>query len=57
MFRDIFPDFKGLTLWNKIDKRLDDAILRAVSGALEKEGIKVLASTCYLDHLFSQKEF
>ncbi|MDU9049036.1 MAG: UDP-2,3-diacylglucosamine diphosphatase LpxI [Candidatus Electrothrix sp. Rat3] len=55
MFRDIFPDFKGLTLWNKIDKRLDDAILRAVSGALEKEGIKVLASTCYLDHLFFPK--
>ena len=55
MFRDILPDFKGLSLWNKIDKRLDDAILRAVAGALEEEGIKVLASTCYLDHLFFPK--
>ncbi|RWX48695.1 hypothetical protein VU01_10184 [Candidatus Electrothrix marina] len=55
MFRDILPDFKGLSLWNKIDRRLDDAILRAVAGALEKEGIKVLASTCYLDHLFFPK--
>ena len=55
MFRDIFPDLKGLTLWGKIDRRLDDAILRAVAGALEEEGIKVLASTCYLEHLFFPK--
>ena len=55
MFKDILPDFKGLSLWNKIDRKLDDAILRAVAGALEDEGIKVLASTCYLDHLFFPK--
>ncbi len=52
IFRDILPDFKGLTLWNKIDTKQDDAILRAVAGVLEDEGINVLASTCYLDHLF-----
>ncbi len=52
IFHDVLPDFKGLTLWNKIDNRLDDAILRAVATALEEEGIQVLASTCYLDHLF-----
>ncbi len=52
IFRDVLPDFKGLTLWNKIDVRLDDAILRAVARALEEEGIRVIASTCYLDHLF-----
>ncbi len=55
IFKDILPDLKGLTLWNKIDKRLDDAILRAVAGAIEEEGIKVLASTCYLDYLFFPK--
>jgi DUF1009 family protein len=55
MFRDILPDLKGLSLWNKIDKRLDDAILRAVAGALEEEKIQVLASTCYLDHLLFPK--
>ncbi|MEA2115732.1 MAG: UDP-2,3-diacylglucosamine diphosphatase LpxI [Thermodesulfobacteriota bacterium] len=55
IFKDILPDLKGLTLWNKIDTRLDDAILRAVAGALEDEGIDVLASTCYLDHLFFPK--
>ncbi len=55
IFKDILPDLKGLTLWNKIDTRLDDAILRAVACALEDEGIKVLASTCYLEHLFFPK--
>ncbi len=52
IFKDVLPDLKGLTLWNKIDTRLDDAILRAVAGVLEDEGITVLASTCYLEHLF-----
>lgn len=55
MFKDVLPDFKGLSLWNKIDKRLDDAILRAVAQTLEQEGIKVLASTCYLEHLLFPK--
>lgn len=52
IFRDIFPDLKGLTLWNAINIRQDDAILRAVAGALEADGIRVLPSTCYLGHLF-----
>ncbi len=51
IFRDILPDLKGMSLWNKIDTKQDDAILRAVAGALEKEGIKVLESTLYLRHL------
>lgn len=51
VFKDVFPDLKGLTLWNKIDSRQDDAILRAVAGALEREDIKVLESTLYLRHL------
>jgi len=55
IFKDILPDLKGLSLWNKIDTRLDDAILRAVACALEDEGINVLASTCYLEHLFFPK--
>ncbi|MDH3392716.1 MAG: UDP-2,3-diacylglucosamine diphosphatase LpxI [Desulfobulbaceae bacterium] len=51
IFRDIMPDLKGLSLWNKIDARQDDAILRAIAGELEKDGIKVLESTLYLQHL------
>ena len=52
IFRNVLPDMRGLSLWNKIDERQDDAILRAVAGALEEEGIQVLASTTYLQHLF-----
>lgn len=51
IFRDVFPDLKGLSLWNKIDVRQDDSILRAFADELEKEGIKVLESTLYLQHL------
>lgn len=55
IFRDVLPDLKALTLWNKIDTRQDDAILRAVADALEKENIKVLESTLYLSHLLFPK--
>ena len=55
LFKDVWPDLKGLTLWNKIDARQDDAILRAVAEALEKEGIHVLESTLYLKDLLFPK--
>lgn len=51
IFRDVLPDLKALTLWNKIDMHQDDAILRAVASVLEAEGVSILASTCYLEHL------
>lgn len=51
IFRDVLPDLKALTLWNKIDRRQDDAILRAVARQLEEDGIQVLESTLYLSHL------
>ena len=51
IFKDILPDFKGLSLWHTIGDKQDDAILRAVAGALEKDGIRVRESTLYLQHL------
>jgi UDP-2,3-diacylglucosamine hydrolase len=51
IFRDILPDLKGISLWNKIDRKQDDAILRAIAETLELEGIKVRESTLYLAHL------
>ena len=51
IFRDILPDLKGISLWNKIDRKQDDAILRAIANTLEDEGIRVLESTLYLRHL------
>jgi len=55
IFRDVMPDMKGLSLWNKIDIRQDDAILRAIAAELETEGIKVLESTLYLQELLFPK--
>jgi len=55
IFRDIRPDLKGLSLWNKIDARQDDAILRAVANELENEGIHVVESTRYLKELLFPK--
>ncbi len=51
IFRDVFFDFKGLSLWRKIDKRNDDAILRAIADILEDEGIAIVESTRYLAKL------
>ncbi|OGR05692.1 MAG: hypothetical protein A2511_09160 [Deltaproteobacteria bacterium RIFOXYD12_FULL_50_9] len=55
IFFDAWPDFKGLSLWNKIDTKQDDSILRAVADALEMDGIRVLESTIYLKHLLFPK--
>ena len=55
VFKNIRPDLRGLTLWNKIDSRQDDAILRAVAGELERDGIRVMSSTRYLENLLFPK--
>jgi DUF1009 family protein len=55
IFRDVRPDLKGLGLWNKIDIKQDDAILRAVADRLEKDGIEVVASTGYVPELLFPK--
>lgn len=51
IFTDVWPDLKGLSLWNKIDIKHDDSILRAIAQALEEEGIRVVDSTLYLQEL------
>ncbi len=51
IFRGVLPDLKGISLWNKIDRKQDDAILRAIANTLEGDGITVLESTMYLGHL------
>jgi len=55
IFKDVRPDLKGLTLWNKINIKHDDAILKAIANTLEDEGIKVLESTIYLENLLFPK--
>jgi hypothetical protein len=51
IFRDVRPDLKGLGLWNKIDIKQDDSILRAIADCLAKDGIEVVASTSYVPEL------
>jgi len=51
IFSEVWPDLKGLSLWNKIDIKHDDSILRAIAQAMEEEGIRVVASTLYLQDL------
>ena len=55
IFRDVRPDLKGLGLWNKINIKQDDAILRAVADRLEKDDIEVVASTGYVPDLLFPK--
>ena len=55
IFRDVRPDLKGLGLWNKINIKQDDAILRAVADRLEKDGIELVASTGYVPELLFPK--
>jgi len=55
IFRDVMPDMKGLKLWNKIDTKQDDSILRAFASELEKEGIAVRESTLFLKDLLFPK--
>jgi len=55
IYRDVRPDLKGLGLWNKIDIKQDDAILRAVADRLQKDGIEVVASTGYVPELLFPK--
>ncbi|MDR0476607.1 MAG: UDP-2,3-diacylglucosamine diphosphatase LpxI [Desulfobulbaceae bacterium] len=51
IFTNVFPDLRGLALWNEMRVHQDDHILRAVARALAKEGITVRESTMYLQHL------
>lgn len=55
IFKDVWPDLRAMGLWNKIDTRQDDAILRAVADELEKDGIRVVESTIYLKELLFPK--
>ncbi len=51
VFKDIRPDIRALNLWRKLDRRLDDAILRAVAKELESEGMEVISATHLLTDL------
>ena len=53
MFEDIKPDLKGIVVMSKLAVFHDDDILRAISGELAKEGIKIANSTVFLPELLA----
>jgi len=47
------PDLKAILLWQKLQTRNDDEILRAVAREIEKTGARVISPTKYLPHLLT----
>ena len=55
MFFDVKPDMKAIAIIAKMKHTHDDGVLGAFAGALEKEGIKIKASTFLLPDLLAQE--
>jgi hypothetical protein len=55
LFRDLRPDIKAISLIAGMHHTMDDGILRALAGVLEKEGIQVRPSTFLLPNLLAEK--
>lgn len=53
MFSDVKPDIKAISLILGMKHTHDDGVLRAFAGVLEKEGIKIHASTFLLPELMA----
>lgn len=51
MFSNFRPDPRGLALLARIRSRDDDQLLRGVAAELEREGIRVLESTLFLERI------
>ncbi len=51
LFVDVRPDLRALALWKGMKGHLDDSILRLVAFELEKEGIRVISPTVFLEEL------
>ncbi len=51
MFSNFRPDTRGLALLARIKSRDDDQLLRGVAAELEREGIRVLESTLFLERI------
>jgi len=53
MFKDVKPDFKALKLLSSLRHTRDDNVLRALANFLEKEGIRIKASTFLVPELLA----
>jgi hypothetical protein len=55
LFSDVRPDIKAITLIAGMKNTHDDGVLRAFASALEKEGIRIQASTFLMPELLATK--
>jgi len=55
MFKDVKPDIKAISIIAGLKHTHDDGILSAFANALEKEGVKIKASTFLLPDLLAKK--
>jgi DUF1009 family protein len=51
LFREIMPDARALAAIARVGKLRDDLLLRTLAEELEREGIRVVPSTTYLDEI------
>ncbi|MGH7894402.1 MAG: LpxI family protein [Candidatus Binatia bacterium] len=50
-FRDVLPDARALGVIARVGKLRDDLLLRTIAADIESEGIRVIASTTYLEEI------
>ena len=57
VFTTIRPDLRALVIFSRLKHWKDDAILRAVAGELEREGIEILDSTFGLQDILAEEGY
>jgi DUF1009 family protein len=57
VFTTLRPDLRALAIFSRLKHWKDDAILRAVAGELEREGIKILDSTFGLQDILAEEGY
>ena len=55
VFTTLRPDLRALAIFSRLKHWKDDAILRAVAGELEREGIEILDSTFGLQDILAEE--
>jgi DUF1009 family protein len=57
VFTTLRPDLRALAIFSRLKNWKDDAILRAVAGELEREGIEILDSTFGLQDILAEEGY
>ena len=57
LFSELVPDLRAAALLFKVKDRRADSVLAAVAAEMKKDGIELLPSTTFLEHLIPQKGY